>query len=79
MADSHIIPPSTITSMPRCIGCGYTVEKQGDVCSACAEKPQFQKPTAPKGTIETAPQPEPPYIRQGNFARPQPQVDEDAL
>jgi hypothetical protein len=76
MADSHVIPKGTITSMPRCLGCGFTVEKRGDVCAECAMKPQFQgKPTAPQATIVTDPQPTPAYQRadyQGGFARPQP-------
>lgn len=74
MADSHIIPVGTVTSAPRCLGCGFTVEKQGDVCAACAEKPQFQgRGAAPQATIATAPQPTPAYQRadyQGAFARP---------
>lgn len=71
----------SVVSMPRCVGCGFTVEKQGDVCDACAQKPQFQgKNPAPIGSIVTAPQPEPPYLTRGNFARPRPQeIDEDAL
>lgn len=76
MADNEV---ARVVSMPRCIGCGFVVEKQGDLCLACADKPQFKSPTAPVGTITTAPQKEPPYIRSGNFARPSQQVDEDAL
>lgn len=74
---SSIVPPGTVTSMPRCRGCGFTVEKQGDVCATCAEKPQF---AAPKATIVTAPQPTPAYQRpdyQGGFQRPQPEVTEE--
>lgn len=80
MADSQVLPPS-VQSYPRCLGCGFTVDKVGDVCVECADKPQFQgKNVAPKAMIETAPQPEPPYLTQGNFARPQPrEFDEDAL
>lgn len=73
---SSIVPPKTITSAPHCLGCGFTVAKQGDVCDACRDKPQFQgRNVAPKATIEVAPQPEPAYLRRGNFARPIPQDD----
>jgi hypothetical protein len=78
MADSHV--PQRVVSTPRCIGCGFTVEKKGDVCAECAMKPQFRGLNPePIGSIVTAPQKEPPYVRQGNFARPTQQVDEDAL
>lgn len=57
---SNLVPPKLTKplTMPRCPGCGYTVEKQGDVCEACSMRPQFQ---APRGTINLAPQPTPAY------------------
>ncbi len=54
-----------IKTMPRCEGCGFTVEAGVRYCEGCKDKPQF----APKAMIETAPQPEPPYLTQGNFRR----------
>lgn len=79
MTDSHIIP--SVTSAPRCLGCGFTVPTQGMVCATCADLPQFKgQPTAPKAIFNLTPQKEPAYLRRGNFARPDPQqVDEDAL
>lgn len=74
---SNLVPPlAKPLTMPRCPGCGYTVEKAGDVCEACAEKPQFQ---APKATREMTPQPEPAYLRDSiHFSRNQtPTTSED--
>lgn len=42
----------------KCPGCGVAVGAAGDVCSACAEKPQY---AAPRARIVTEPQPAPAY------------------
>lgn len=42
----------------QCPGCGTAVEKVGDICPVCAQKPQFQ---APKARIEVGAQPDPVY------------------
>ena len=49
--------PSAVQS-PSCKGCGMHVEPGERYCTACKEKPQYQSPRA---TIETGPQPAPPY------------------
>lgn len=51
---------------PSCRGCGIALPVGVDLCATCADKPQFQPP---RGSIETARQPEPPYLRSGNFRR----------
>lgn len=49
-----------VQTMPRCIGCGTAVEKVGDLCAVCVDKPQYQ---APKATVQTGAQPVPAYQR----------------
>lgn len=56
-----------VRTMPRCIGCGVSVQEGQTVCEVCAEKPQYQ---APKATVQTGAQPTPAYQRpeyEGNF------------
>lgn len=46
---------------PVCPGCGTSVANQGDVCSMCEGKPQFQ---APKGSFAVGVQERPAYQRE---------------
>lgn len=46
---------------PVCPGCGTAVAEQGDVCSFCEGKPQFQ---APKGSFDVGIKERPAYARE---------------
>lgn len=52
---------------PACVLCGNTVEPGQQFCPICIDKPRN---VAPVATIDTRPQPEPPYHRTGAFRRP---------
>ena len=75
---SNIIPPKDplrVARWPQCRGCGTAVEVAGTLCEACEHKPWL---AAPKASIQTAPQPEPPYVREGNFRREDTNAEPDA-
>jgi hypothetical protein len=60
----NLLPSAT--QSPSCRGCGTYVEKAGDICPVCIDKPQF---AAPKATFEMGAQPDPAY-RDGGPAVP---------
>lgn len=54
----------------HCLGCGTSVPRGVEYCAACSTKNFL---TAPRASIETAPQAPPAYARDGS---PRPETDE---